>query len=500
MLQCRILGGLVHENSLLGFENVGSQCCRIGFFQKIHKRGPVHRPIVLKDLSFSLPHKTCFEGFSTIISPGDRIAVIGRNGSGKSSLLRLLQEQCSGIPLAFVPQERGEGDTLSGGEGSLGVLARVFKSHPSILLLDEPTNHLDRKNRESLRLMLKAYRGTLVVATHDRELLQWNFPILWPIEGGAITVFRGQYEDFQREHSRRYLALTRQKTEWDREKKSLHGDRMREQERISKSRSAGKKKIARKRWTKSAGDLKAMRAEKSQNSRLREMKEKGQALSAQLRELRLPEEIVPRFGLLHRKTADRTLVSVVDGAIGYAGKAPILSGLHFSVAARERWALIGCNGSGKTTLLRAILGDLTVKRQGHWHILPARQEMGFLDQHYRNLEANQTAMEVIAQAQPSWGPAAIRQHLNAFLFRKNEEVGTPVHALSGGEKARLSLAQISANPPKLLILDEITNNLDRETRDHVRDILRAMPAALIVVSHEEQFLEEIEVEATYQLA
>ncbi len=102
-------------------------------------------------------------------------------------------------------------------------------------------------------------------------------------------------------------------------------------------------------------------------------------------------------------------------------------------------------------------------------------------------------LETIADLVPASSHAEIRRHLNDFLFRKNEEVNALVGTLSGGEKARLSLAQIAAKTPKLLILDEITNNLDLETKDHVIQVLKAYPGAMIVISHEADFLEEIEI-------
>jgi len=104
---------------------------------------------------------------------------------------------------------------------------------------------------------------------------------------------------------------------------------------------------------------------------------------------------------------------------------------------------------------------------------------------------DKTVLETISDLVPAWSHAEIRRHLNDFLFRKNEEVNALVSTLSGGEKARLSLAQIAAKTPKLLILDEITNNLDLETKEHVIQVLKYYPGAMIVISHEADFLEEI---------
>ncbi len=129
-----------------------------------------------------------------------------------------------------------------------------------------------------------------------------------------------------------------------------------------------------------------------------------------------------------------------------------------------------------------------------------RKDIGYLDQHYGTLHPDKTVLETIADLVPAWSHAEIRRHLNDFLFRKNEEVNSPVSTLSGGEKARLSLAQIAAKTPKLLILDEITNNLDLETKEHVAQVLKAYPGAMIVISHDADFLEEIVVNSYFKIS
>jgi ATPase subunit of ABC transporter with duplicated ATPase domains len=136
------------------------------------------------------------------------------------------------------------------------------------------------------------------------------------------------------------------------------------------------------------------------------------------------------------------------------------------------------------------MDDTCVIKSGNWYA-PKISDIGYLDQHYGTLHAEKTVLETIAELVPTWPHIEVRRHLNDFLFRKNEEVNALVSTLSGGEKARLSLAQIAAETPKLLILDEITNNLDLETKEHVVQVLREFPGAMIVISHDSDFLEEI---------
>jgi ATPase subunit of ABC transporter with duplicated ATPase domains len=345
--------------------------------------------------------------------------------------------------------------------------------------------------------MLEGYFGTLMIVTHDRELLRRCTDILWHIDDGKITIFRGNYDDYMEEMRTKRQSITRQLELLEREKKSLHQNLMREQEHVAKSRSSGKKKIADKKWMKSVGDLKVMKAEKSQGDKLKTIDEKKQTLSKQLSEIRLPEIIVPKFHLSYHDVGDKTLVSIVDGSIGY-GDEIIVQNINMSIKSRERVAVVGNNGSGKTTLVRAILGDVNITKSGDWHA-PNPRDIGYLDQHYGNLDPEKSAVKIISDANSAWTHGEIRRHLNDFLFRKNEEVNTPSKNLSGGERARLSLSKIAVNPPKLLILDEVTNNIDLETRDHLIEILREYPAAMIIISHDDDFLNEIKADKIMQL-
>jgi ATPase subunit of ABC transporter with duplicated ATPase domains len=463
----------------------------------------MHKPIYINNLTFSLPHKICFENFSAQIAYGSRIAIIGRNGCGKTTLLNLLQgliEPSDGsvtftsdIVIEYVPQLIEECDSLSGGERLNAALLAAFNRQPNLLLLDEPTNHLDRSSRQNLLRMLHAYSGTLILASHDTELLQECIDIIWHIDESKITVFRGSYADYRRE-----IKLKRGEVEGElkllnREKKEMHQKLMQEQERAAKSKAAGKKKVENRKWLKMVGALKAMKAEKSQGNKLKAIDRKKDELSNQLAKIRLPEIIKPKFSIDAADILGKTLICISDGSVGYVHDRPLLSGVNFSLMGGERLALMGDNGSGKTTLIKAILGDDVVYKSGDWFTVK-RDDIGYLSQHYHNLDFSQSVMEVISATVPDWSNAEIRRHLNNFLFRKNEEVMARIDSLSGGEKARLSLAQIAAKTPKLLVLDEITNNLDLETRAHVIQVLKDYPGAMVVISHDPDFLEAIEVD------
>jgi ATPase subunit of ABC transporter with duplicated ATPase domains len=438
--------------------------------------------IKIEELSLSFPHKTCFENFSTIIYDGERIAIVGRNGSGKSSLLKIISEY--NLDIGYVPQIIWGYDSLSGGEKFNKALSQAINN--DILLLDEPTNHLDLQNRKSLIKMLKHFYGTLIIATHDLEILRNCVEKIWHIDNGKIHIFQGKYDDYMAETLNKRESITRQIDIINAQKESARQSLIKEQKRISKSKAAGKKKVANKKWMKSVGDLKGMKAEKSQGSKLKAIDSKKQDLTEQLRDLRLPEIIVPKFSISSSDIGNKMLVSIRNASVGYPEKI-VLNNINLSVISGERVALVGNNGSGKTTLVRGILNDSGIIRTGTWDI--AKTKIGYLDQFYRTLDLEKTAFEIIPD----------RKLLNDFLFRKNEEVYNKVKDMSGGEKARLSLALIAHDTPSLLILDEITNNIDLETKEHIIQVLKDYPGSILLISHDQDFLDQVEVHKYYEL-
>ncbi|HQZ87877.1 MAG TPA: ATP-binding cassette domain-containing protein [Gammaproteobacteria bacterium] len=462
----------------------------------------------IKDLSLSFPHKTCFDDFNIHIRHGSRIAIIGRNGSGKTTLLKMLQgelEPTSGIiecgtdvVFGCVPQIIENFDSLSGGQRFNEALTHALCLDPNVLLLDEPTNHLDRQNRTSLMRLLKSYSGTLIVVSHDTELLRYCMDTLWHVDNGQIQVFSGNYDDYIcAVHSLR-ASIEKELIRLERQKKDMHHALMKEQKRAAKSKTQGEKNIHQKKWPTVVSAAKASRAEETSGRKKSVIDNKKQRLNEELAKLRLPEIIVPKFSISAAELSDRMIISISDGCIGYTGTESLLQKIRLSMRSKERIAIQGDNASGKSTLIKAILGDVSVIKSGNW-IVPKRIDIGYLDQHYGTLSAGKTVCETIAERVTTWSYIEVRRLLNDFLFRKNEEVNTEVSRLSGGEKVRLTLAQIAAFTPKLLILDEITNNLDLETRGHVIEVLKNYPGAMIIISHDVDFLKEIGVSDGYEI-
>jgi ATPase subunit of ABC transporter with duplicated ATPase domains len=461
------------------------------------------KPIKLENLSLTFNHKICFQNFSAVISYGDRIAVIGNNGSGKTALVKaiagcenILEGEIyipDGIITGYVPQTVESYPQLSGGQRFNKELSLALSKNPDLLILDEPTNHLDIYNRKSLMGMLERFKGALLIVSHDEELLNKNADILWHIEGGKIKIFNGKYRDYKTNAALTKNSLEEEKRMLEREKKSAHKKLMKQQERASKSRKGGEKKREEAKWAPVAAGIKKSGAEISAGKQKSEISQRKYDINERLKSLQISEEITPSFYLNSSSVSFN--LSVSAGSAGYENN-EVLSDINIAIAAGQKAALIGRNASGKTTLLRALTDDRNVLKNGVW-IVPKKENIGYLDQHYSNLDFNKTVIEFISYIAPQWTNAQIRKHLNDFLFRKNEEVNEKIQLLSGGEKARLSLAAIACRVPQLLILDEITNNIDLLTKEHIEMILSLYPGSLLIVSHEPEFIKKIGINDIY---
>ena len=464
--------------------------------------------ININSISLSFPHKTCFEDFSALIYHGSHIGIIGSNGSGKSTLLKFLNQEI--IPetgqveylyptnIAYIPQIIEVLDDLSGGEKFMKNFFDALSSYPDILLLDEPTNHLDIENRKILLQQLEKYHGTVIFVSHDMHLLNNFAEIIWHIDNENIHIFSGNYNDYMREISLKRTSIESKLSILSRKKKEQHNLLMKEQLRAKKSKNYGEKKRKEGSWPPIIANAKKVQAQVTTASKKKEIIDRKDDLLQQIDDLRLPEILRPKFHLQSADIQDKLIVQISGSKISY-GNNIILNDLYLSLYGSEKLALIGKNGSGKTTIVKALMRNPSINIEGNLYA-PDIAKIGYLDQHYRNIDYNLTVIENLEIIVPNWDMSEKRKHLNNFLFRKNEEVNANVENLSGGERARLSLSLIASKVPDLLILDEITNNLDLSTLTHVIDILKGYPGALIIISHDKEFLNQIEIDRYYNLS
>ncbi|MBX9867634.1 MAG: ATP-binding cassette domain-containing protein [Burkholderiales bacterium] len=467
----------------------------------------MHNPIHISELNLSFTQKECFNNFSYTLYPGEKIGLIGDNGSGKSSLLRILANLPS-LPhpdihsdetliCGYVPQIIEEFSNLSGGQRFNQALSAALANYPNLLLLDEPTNHLDAANRKSLMRQLRNHPATQIIVTHDPELLNNCVDTLWHIHDGIISVFKGSYANYVEQLNQTKHKLLSDIIQLKQAQKQQHQALMQEQQRAKSSREQGEKAILQRKWPTITSASKVRRGNTTAGKKSANLTTRKNELSAELNQLWQAEEINYSFNFM-AQTFAQSIVTINQGSCGYVDQPNILQQINFNLYGNTKIALIGANGSGKSTLLKAIMQDSQVVRHGEW-IVPQLTQIAYLDQHYSNLPKEQTVLEYIANLAPKLNYAELRNFLNQFLFRKNEEINKLIQVLSGGEKARLSLAAIALQQPKLLVLDEISNNIDLTTREHLIKILKDYLGAMLIISHDTTFLIEIGVEEKFNV-
>lgn len=459
----------------------------------------MNRSIQLTNVGLVFPTKTCFEDFSTQIHPGSRIAIIGPNGSGKTSLLKILQENfsCSqgsvsiptGITFGYLPQIIDDFDQSSGGERVMNLFNQVLASDPDVLLLDEPTNHLDQTHRKSLIKAINRFTGTIVMVSHDLAFINAYGHIIWHIEEKKVHVFVGNYDNYRRDLQTKHEALEKKLGDLRKSKKDVHVALMKEQIRAKHSRQKGEKSTDERKWPKIEADAKARLGQETSNRKRKYISDQRQHIQAQLDELKMSAIIQPNFSITAAEVSSKCIVAISQGTLGY--RTPLLHQIYFDLASNERIGIVGKNGAGKSTFLQGILNSPIIQiKTGSW-LTPPRESIGYMDQHYATLDPTKTVWDTLHSTIPNASDLQIRQLLSTFLFYSDRSVATPVAQLSGGEKIRLCLAQIAAKTPPLLMLDESTNNLDLPTREHMIQVLKAYPSAMIAISHDVDFLHSI---------
>lgn len=399
---------------------------------------------------------------------------------------------------------------LSGGEAVLTAVAGIRLRGAPITLLDEPTNNLDRDARARLHEMVRSWRGTLVVVSHDTALLELMDDTA-ELYGSELSVFGGPYSEWRAwldaeqgaardaERAAKQAVRREKRQRIEAETTLAHraamGRKAQLEKRVPKIIAGGRKMAAQV----SAGKLRGEKAEREASAR--------EALDAAERRVRdddsvridLPDPGVP---------AGRRIATIGDGERSWIVQGP------------ERVALIGPNGAGKTTILERLVGgavrnsgesdDRTPHRAAGDAEEPAfrssaRAELhtdrvGYLPQRVDGLDDSASVLEVVAAAAPSVGTVELRNRLARFLIR-GAAVERPVATLSGGERFRVALARLmlADPPPQLLVFDEPTNNLDLDTVDQLVDALAAYRGAVLVVSHDDAFLRRIGVALVLEL-
>ena len=495
--------------------------------------------ITLQGVDYSVGGPLLLQHVDLAIEPGERIALIGRNGAGKSTLLRLLAGEIKpddgevridgGRRIARLEQEvpldaaGSVFDVVAAGLGELGMLladyhhlihaehidmdaladvqakiesahgwsldqrvietlerlgldgdvdfaalsggmkrrvllARALVSAPDLLLLDEPTNHLDIAAIDWLEGFLKQWSGALVFVTHDRRFLRALATRIVEIDRGQVTSWPGDWDNYLRRKEERLNAEVQENARFD---KLLAQEEVWIRQGIKARRTRDEGRVRR---------LKAMR-----NDRAERRAQTGNV----------------RMDLAQSGESGKKVIEAKDASFAH-GNNVLVRDFSTTILRGDRIGLIGPNGSGKTTLLKLLLGELQPQagefRQG------TQLQVAYFDQYRAALREDWNALENVSEGREFVEVGGKQKHvigyLQDFLFTP-ERARAPITRLSGGERNRLLLAKLFAQPSNLLVMDEPTNDLDVETLELLEELLGDYPGTLLLVSHDREFLDNV---------
>ncbi len=345
-------------------------------------------------------------------------------------------------------------ESFSGGWKMRIALGALLFSEPDILLLDEPSNHLDLEATLWLENFLKSYPATVLVISHERDLLNKVVDHILHLEGGQLKLYPGGYDAFEKQRAEHAAQLASAKASQDAQRARLENYVARNSARASTAKQA-------------------------------------QSRAKMLARMQPIASLVddPTLSFVFPDPAElRSPMITLDGAaVGYGDAAPILRRLSFRVDADDRIALLGRNGNGKTTLARLLAAQLA-PAEGEMNA-PGRLKVGYFTQYQvEELAGEDTPLDLMGRAMEGQATKVIRAHLGRFGFA-GERAQQRVEKLSGGERARLALALITRDAPHLLILDEPTNHLDVDAREALIQALNDYSGAVILISHDRHMVE-----------
>ena len=359
--------------------------------------------------------------------------------------------------LGFTPAQYEQNvDSLSGGEKTRLCLARLLLQKPDLLLLDEPTNHLDMETLSWLENYLAAYRGSVLVISHDRYFLDHVCTGMVEILMGHAEQYGGNYTRYISQRQERFETRIRA---YELQQKEIE----RQQAIIARYRMFNREK--------------SIRAAESREKALDRMEKLEKPV----------DERAIHFNFEARRRTGEDVLKISDVSKSFGDK-HLFSGFSLHVRAGDRIALIGPNGVGKSTLIKLITGDVPSDtgdiRFG------SNVDVGYYDQHQSALSPEKTVLDEVWDRFPRMEQSDVRGALGMFLFT-GDDVFQPIKTLSGGEKGRVALTALMLRKDNLLLLDEPTNHLDMDSREVLEDALSGFGGTIITVSHDRYFINRV---------
>jgi ATPase subunit of ABC transporter with duplicated ATPase domains len=355
--------------------------------------------------------------------------------------------------LGFTPEMMdGDVGSLSGGWKMRVALARILLMRPDAMLLDEPSNHLDLESIIWLEEFLQAYDGAILMTSHDKEFMNRVVDKVIEIDGGELTSYTGDYDFYERE---RAIADQHQQAQFDRQQAML------------------KKELA---------FIERFKARASHAAQVQSRVKKLDKIE-KVDPPKVRKTVVFEFRAAPRSGED---VARLAGVRKAYGSRVVYDGLDLLVRRGERWAVMGANGAGKSTLLKLVAGES--KPDSGAVTVGGSVKMGYFAQHAMELlEPEETVWDSLQNAFPKSSIGSLRTLAGCFGF-SGDDIEKRCRVLSGGEKARLVLAQLLYDPPNFLVLDEPTNHLDVGTKEMLVRALAGFEGTMLFVSHDRRFL------------